>query len=360
MTQFELSVYKLPQIKDPVALDKIKVQSDKNPVPKLIKYGFNNLMDYPELNTITKDDHYRAGLNFDLVRNDKESLKAKVSEYIESKQLDQTFFEMWEIMLSFDLFSAEHISSSHSKQLADVVKAFHLLSQSQSKSKSKQLIESYDKSGKTSSNLIFHKFSDAELTENVTVGLLIGTISKLMTMQSVGANLVIQIFSCQSQVMIEIIWFLTSYYTDAYIYKPCVTSDLFDCRYLILLGLKIEPNIKNIASKAQATTDNYISTFLDRSIDIPSEFTTVFQCMNSELIPKKFNSFLAISKYLDTKVYEGASYQELIQNQNSQVNQWINLFASNLSKLPPAFNKSLDRTNQLCNYVKKLDSMSLS
>lgn len=340
----ELLVYEFPQTHVTITKSDIQIEFETSPVPKLMKYGFNNMIDYPELNNITNDDHYRAGLNFDFERKDPESINSKGSSISGTKSFNQTFCEFWEIMILFELFNYKSIQTSHPEDMTNVISAYNSIIDSAKKI----TVKPYNKSP---ADLFFHKFSDVDIDENIFTNMLMEDLDKLCQNQTTGSNCVVQLFGCQSQVTVELIYYMISNYEEAYIYKPLIVSDLFDCKYLVMLNLK--KKFEKINTKKN--NDHYFSKLFNDTIKIPTEMSNVIQCMNSQFLPKKFVSYGIIKKYLDTKVFEGATYHELIEKQNNNSKKWIDMFFTNVSKALDSLKKSMEITEKSCNFSKQID-----
>lgn len=345
----ELLVYEFPQTHTSITKSNIQIEFETSPVPKLMKYGFNNMIDYPELNSITNDDHYKAGLNFDFERKDSESINSKGSSMFGNKIFNQTLCEFWEIMILFELFGCKSIQTSHPDDMINVVSVYN----SKIDSTKKITVKPYNKS---TSDLFFHKFSDTDIDETILTNMLMEDLDKLCQNQTTGSNCVIQLFGCQSQIMIELIYYMISNYEEAYIYKPLIVPDLFDCKYLVMLNLK--KKFEKFDTKK--SNDHYFSKLFNDTIKIPTELSNVIQCMNSQILPKKFLSYGIIKKYLDTKVFEGATYRELIDKQNNNTDKWINMFFTNVSKAQDILKKSMEITEKSCNFSKQIDDFFAS
>ena len=331
----ETVVYKFPSIKKQLAEKSIDVVYDYEKPAKLIKYGFNHAADELNIVELTSDSHYRAGLNYDF-------------ETINNKDFFPTLThaEFWEILLSFELLSSDQtIKTSHPEILEDIIERYGKLV--------KKLTKVTINKSKKNNNLVIYKYSDVEIDESVSAQLILKDLSDIVLAQSTGSNMAIQLASLHTEVMIDLVYYLSTQYEMLYLFRPNITSNLSCSSYLICTNLLKVINLPEI----EQSSDKFVIKLLDRSVKIPPEFTTCIQCFNSEIIPQKIVTFNKIKTYLDSKVYEGATYQEMIVRQNENIKEWIDKYINNIKDIPKSLSKGLDRTSQKCDYIGKLNSL---
>lgn len=340
----EYIVYKFPPIKGYSKEKLFEIAYDTTKAPKLIKYGFNQIADSLDLLSLTTDDHYRAGLNFDFERSDAKGVKNIGSKSFD-KTFDMTFAEFWEIFITFDLLSTEQsIQTSHPDIITNLINAYNKLVK-----KTKSSVSN----SKKNNTLVIYKFSDVELDENVLVQLLLSKLSELMQYQIKGSSMILQLYSLQTEIMIEIIHFLVLSYTDVYLYRPNITSNLSNNCYIICTNLNQIIDLP----KMKFTDDTNIVKLFSNSIKTDQQITTIIQCYNSETVPENIIIYNKIKKYLDSKVYEGLTYQEMIDKQNENTDKWISKYVTNIDKLSKLLTEALNKTSDKCNYVDKLNNL---
>lgn len=307
-------IYALPKINDKIELNKSNFYFDENPSPKLIKYGFNNITDSLDLASIIAVPQHRAGLKFDFERRDANSITTRASTELGLKKFNQNFAEIWEILSLFGLLDkSQTIATNHPDILQNITKLYEQITSTKTNSTVADL------KSKTAS-LVVYKYSDIDIDENAAIDIIISHLPNLLPMQNPGASMVIQLFSLQTQTSAEIIYYLSSLYDAAYLVKPTISSDLSDSKYLVLIGLKEKSSI-DIPSHAE---NIYLASM---GIDsLQNDFVTKIQCMNAKVIPAKYSKYIQIKNFLDTKVYEGSAYQEMMEIQNNNTNKWIRMF----------------------------------
>jgi len=324
-------IYKLPTTENKIKLKPV-IETDIYPSPKLIKYGFNQLSDRINMVELTKNDHYRAGLNFDFTRADpiwKETFGIKV---------DQDFCIFWEIMDLFGMLNLNQtVISNISTTINQIFTAFNKLAKKKLTSKAHEKLPAKEKI-----TVFIQKYSDIDLTEDNMVMLILTDMIKMLDKQSnPGSSAILQIFSIQTTIMTELIYYLGTLYDEAYIMKPLASSDLSDEKYLILNGLKKGAVIFDLPKMKQ---NSYLHTL---NLDLPSEFTEIIQCINAEIMPQKYITYLQVETFLANKVYEGATYQEMIQKQNDNVQNWIKIY-TDLTKSESFLEQVLDQSSKVC------------
>jgi len=335
-------IYALPKIDKNLELSELIF--DRNPSPKLIRYGFNNINDELDFSIIYATDHYKAGLNFDFDRTDKNSITSKIKSALKiklNKSNNLVFAEFFEIIATFDLLAKKQ--SIWSNLDVDVIEE---VVDSYQKNTGSKISNTFLKKLTKDASLIFYRLSDVDIEENAAVHLIMNQLSTFLS-QPKNSTLVLQLFGLQTQISAEIIYYLTSLYDEAYLMKPVVSSSLSNSKYLILIGLK---NNTKISVNKQPTNQYLTSIGLS---NVPDSITTIIQCINSDLIPKRYLTYNLIKGYLDTKVYEGATYQALTEAQDKYTDQWLNIYldSSRTSEILP---KAIDHTKAKCASHDKL------
>lgn len=340
----ETIIYALPKLDISKSI-KIDFQYDNYPSPKLIKYGFNSITNKLDLLTLMSNPHYKTGLEFDFDRNNNESI-GEAKKAFGISHFDKNFAELWEILSLFNpITSDQTIVTSLNKTL--IVNLVDVL---QKKAHSNYKVDVTDQSNTNNIVTIIHKYSEIDLEENAAFHLIINELPMLFSSQKPGSNLILQIFNLQTQVMAELIYFLSSLYSNTYIIKPAISSELSDQKYLILIGLKDYTHfpVPEIKEKTYV-----ISMGLK---NIPNELDVLFQCINSDLNPKKYKRYQIIKKFLDSNVFEGASYQEMIQQQIENFNKWIETF-SDLENIKNLLDEEINKSNTRCNSQLQLNKL---
>lgn len=330
-------IYKLPRPTEALQLLNDNIFYDTYPSPKLIKYGFNYLSDQLNMVELTSTPYYKTGLEIDFDRVDKDSISSQAAKIFTTNKFSRTFAEFWEILTIFGLLEGnQNIYSNTPDVVNDIISSY------QSIRKSKNSLTT----SKGKSTLVLYKYADTDIDENAATEIIVNELPKLVSNQTKGASMILQLFGLQTQITAEIMYYLASLYEEAYIVKPVATSDLSNNRYIVLIKLRNQINI-TLPSKMG---DQYLVSI---GANPPQDFETPIQCMNSITVPNKYKKYYAIKAYLNTKIYEGPLYQEMIKNQNSQAGKWIAEF-TNFGSLPAILASILERTDKTCTKYSEL------
>ncbi|XWV26243.1 methyltransferase [Tupanvirus soda lake] len=343
-------IYALPKSDRNIEPSELNIYFDNHPNPKLIKYGFNNIGGQLNMVALTSVPYYKAGLEFDFDRKDENSISTKAMIFFKTKNFDQTFGEFWEIVTLFGLLRSDQtiFSLRNNATITDVVDTYQKISNN--KYNIKISGGNFNAAQNIKANLIFHKYSDVDVDENAAVQFIINDLPGLLSVQNEGSNMVLQLFNLQTQISAEIVYLLSILYNEAYLMKPTIVSDLYDTKYIVLLGLKKPFNFV----VPEQRENLFISSLGIKNI--PNDFDTVIQCMNAEVMPKKYKRYISIKSYLDTKVYEGATFQTMITAQNNNATKWLETF-TDLSKSGKMLDLFIKKSTQKCNTHAQLVSM---
>lgn len=312
---------------------------DTEPSPKLIKYGFNQSTEKMNVFSLIENPHYKNGLSINFDRTDKNSAKSKWEKIftLSDKILNlKNFCTWWEILCLFGLLNKNQtiLSNKIDLNLKSIIESYQKIFKSKSKLE-------LDK--KSPISLIIQTYSEIDLDENAYIHLLLTDLPDLFTNQITGSTMILQIFSIHTNITVQLIYYLSSLYTETYIIKPSTTSKLSEEKYLVLINLISKPDLKIPKFKPHT----YLSTI---NIQIPQSFVNNIQCMNSVLIPMKFSKYYEIKTYVDSNIFEGDTYDKFMQIQNENIAHWFDTFV-NQSKIDLAIKTALDKTESECDYM---------
>lgn len=340
-------IYLFPKSDKIIEPNEINIIFDDQPSPKLIKYGFNNINEQLDMIALTSIPYYRVGLSFDFQSTDENSIVTRASKLLKTNNFDQHFAEFWEILNIFGLLDKnQQIYTTHVNSIKNITDIYKKMTNT---NYTYSILD--DKTIKSRQvSLVINKYSDVDIDENAAIELLINQLADLLNIQKKGANMIIQLFSLQTQTSAEIIYYLSMLYNEAYLMKPIVTSDLSDSKFLILLNLKTESTL----SIPKHPESLYLVSLGIKLL--PNNFTRIIQCMNAEIIPKKYLKYSQIKSYLDTKVYEGATYQEMLKKQHQNAIEWLEIFADP-SKIKSLLDTAIAKTTNKCNIYEQLTNL---
>src|ERR1700733_14876259 len=311
-------IYSFSNSSKPVNLDEKKIRFDNFPSPELIKYGFNDTIYNLDMNAIYENEYYKVGLEFDFDRKDSESIAKQGEKKFGKSIINKNFCAIWEIFNLFGLLKEIKIEDISTSKQADIM---------------------------------FKNISSINLDENAYIQLILDELPKIVSSQKIGSNMILQIFNCMTNPFIELIYYLTSFYTESYIIKPITSSMLSDEKYLVLLG-----SISDIKlDKIKKNKNKYLATL---GLSIPNNISSIIQCMNADLMYKKSILYWKIKKYLDNHIYEGPTYQDFINDQNKNSTIWLDIFDSTVSdKFTVLLDNILQESTKKCNHQMEFNSI---
>jgi len=337
-------IYKLPDVSDsPVVLATTGLSYDVYPSPKLIRLGYNTILEKLNIPYVLSNPYHKTGLAFDFDRTDKNSMEAIVKKAFGLKKADlKPFCPLWEIITFMEAYvglnkKAVTVSTNMSELMEEVTAVHKKIH----KGSTYAVTDASSKGKKgAAADLVYHYFSSVDLDENAYVHLLCQELSLLLGKQAVGSSMILQVFDVNTDILSGLVYLMSSYYKESYVFKPSVVSDLSNEKYLIFLQLKSKPELPSLAMKDSM----YLS---DISVVIPEIFTYAIQCINADLIPRKLNLYQSIKKYVDSRVYEGVTHDDMIAQQDSNASEWIESFGSS-KKAAKLIETELTRTSQIC------------
>ncbi len=321
-------IYALPKIDNMINIGNIYFETQ--PSPKLIKFGFNNISQIINLASLTENPNYRVGLNVDVERNDQASLHGIAGKYqIDKFNLDVG--KIWEICALFgfvksdkQIYCAQNISTGLKS----------LIHQTMPQVKWNMV--------KTDANLVIYQYSQVEIDENAAIGLITQKLSNLLSIQSAGSSMIIQLFGMQTSTTAEIVYYLSSYYNESYIIKPSISNNLSEEKYLVLIDLRNKP-VFNIPNHP----DNHYLISLDIGT-VPILLVNNIQCINSNIILKIYRTYATIKEYLDMKIYDGNRYNELYDLQTDNMVKWFDQFVKDIVHIDKITDSQIKKSTDKC------------
>lgn len=346
----ELIIYSMPKSDTTITSSDIVVSFESDPAPKLIKYGFNNINEQLNMVILTETPYYHNGLEFDFDREDKQGIVAKAKVRFGIKNFDITFAAYWEIFTIFNLLtlykSVVIFDMSHKDTLSDIVSTYTAMANI---SVSSTIVDTYKTIPKAGADIVIYKYSDIDIDENAATQFITDALPKLLSVQKVGSTMVLQLFNMQTRATAEIIYLLSTLYAESHLIKPTIISDLSDEKYIVLINLLAPATLKI----PRHPDTSYIASM---GLTVPDSYDVIIQCMNSNVVPKKYKLYNIIMSYLNTKVYDGADAKAFALAQDSNTKRWLDTFG-NLDGIGAIVDESIKKTDEMCNTLHRLNTL---
>ncbi len=306
-------------IQNPIQIKPIIDTENSEP---LIKYGFNPMIDKLE---ISKLEEKIQGIDqrFDFSKKEQKEILKKTFG-LKDMNIDEYkyFCVFWEIYALF-LINNKTLTSGFGELTPPL--SLRGLTIETNQEQALEPLENAIK--KTTKNKVSVRFSgDPNVIFMTDIG--INEIQNIISKMNNGCSLIIQIFKIQTQIIIELFYFLSTLFAEKFIIKPTVISDMSDEKYIVLLnysGGKIKiPKL-----------DQYTKSL---SINPSPEFEKVIKKVNSELDPRKIIVYNKVKKFIDQGFYQGDAYNELLQKQEFLLVQWLDI-VTNTEKIKDLVDK---------------------
>ena len=189
--------------------------------------------------------------------------------------------------------------------------------------------------------------------EQKSYQLILGEIITALKIQAFEGNFILKIFETFTIPTLKIIFLLSSFYDEIYIYKPYFSRMSNSEKYIICKKFKYDQkkddkilNLK-IASLEKCLSDMDKSKFIYDiypKLVLPIDFINKFKFINIKFANLQQIMINEIIKYIRENNYFGDKYHEFREKQNEAIQWWIKMF------FPPSDNlykKNKDDLNKL-------------
>ena len=364
-----LFVYKLP--KTIINIFDADIAFSTSPNLSLISLGYHNFINRTQTTFKTikskiesTNDFYNIVLPYEsnIPNYDDNILNLSKSYLKTDKDIDHNFLIIWEILFLFDLINKKELSclclenedfnfgiKQYINKLTDVKK--EKINNIKMKEKSK-----------SNADLIVSNFSHEEEYNNYIV--LLQELVIALKYQNSKGSLVIKISGTYTLQTLKIIYILTSFYEESYIYKPFFSRLSSSDKYLICKNFKTKDDklIYNIEKIIAGYKDKYIfDIFLN--LILPKEFINTFKFINIKLANILQIVLNDIIVYIKENNYFGDKYHAYKKKQIENTIFWItnffppsnNLFIKNKEDLDKTFKLILEKYNmEQTNFISNL------
>jgi hypothetical protein len=359
-------VFKLPDI----TLDSKTITSDKDnvemsnirPYP-LFTLGFHSFLHRTRngmeitKNLQTKIEFYYVVNPFENnSSNYEDNLISSTKKYLNTKkEYSNEFQKLWEVLFVFDITSQnQSIQIIGSDELEECIKLFK---EKTSKNNSKDKFVSNKEIKKNNYNLIINNFKkkvdDENFIEQESYQELLETVILILKNLSESSHAILQLYDTFTIATLKLIFILQSCFVEAYIYKPYMSRNSDNEKYIILKKFKLPKDdiIKGL-DNAYKNIDNkqYLNEIFPELI-IPKDYINTFKFINIKLINNQQIMINDIVKYIKDNNYYGDKYHTYRDKQIESTKWWIanfyppsvNLYEKNKDELEKLFKNSQEK-----------------
>ena len=197
------------------------------------------------------------------------------------------------------------------------------------------------------------KWVDENYQEQEAYILILGEIITALRVQAKEGDFVLKIFETFTHVSIKLIYLISSFYEDCYIYKPYFSRNSNSEKYLICKNFKFNPDSKELNDKItilenilkQANSKLFVNDIFP-SFKVPDEYVSIFKYINISIANTQQIIINKIITYIKGNNYFGEKYHNYKDEQIKANKWWIeNFFINELSDKSEFINEQVNFNN---------------
>jgi hypothetical protein len=203
------------------------------------------------------------------------------------------------------------------------------------------------------------EWKDENYQEQEAFQLIFGEMIAALRVQAKKGSFVLKLFETFTNVSLKMIYLISSFYDECYIYKPYFSRESNSEKYLICKNFKFEQD-KKLNAKieiledilSQMSTKEFVIDIFPE-LELPKEFVKNFIYINTKIANKQQIMINKIVTFIKNKNYFGEEYHNYRNKQIETSKWWISNFLpekKNIKKSKEEFIKVLDNRK---NYNKK-------
>lgn len=302
----------------------------------LFSLGFNHFL-HPvksDFNLIkkkleTKNQFYYIVNPFELtITNYEDTILNQTKIYLKSKKdFTRTFYKMWELLFLFDIGNKKTLSYHIMSSGTDIEEAITLFRD--------KFISGSCKESKTNVDLIIcdeqniNTEEDTRFEEQESYLLIIKEIIKALSCNNKDGHFVLRIFESFTNTTIKLIYLVSSFYEEVFLYKPYFSRLSDSERYIIFKKFKVDkpPAIVKTLEKILNSVDNkkYIYDILPDLV-VPSTYYDWYKFINIKIANNQQNNINMMLTYIKENNYYGEKYHTFRENTIEATLWWVSNF----------------------------------
>jgi 23S rRNA U2552 (ribose-2'-O)-methylase RlmE/FtsJ len=194
------------------------------------------------------------------------------------------------------------------------------------------------------------KWDDTNFKEQEGYQLILGEIITALRVQAKNGHFVIKIFETFTLTSIKLIYILSSFYEETYIYKPFFSRESNSEKYVICKGFKydqkkdttlLDKKIKTLEAILEGMNTNKYIFDIFPGLDIPSDYIDSFKFINTKITNSEQIMINDIVSYIKENNYFGEKYHIYKEKQIDATKWWISNF------YPPSNNLHVQNKEEL-------------
>ncbi len=176
-------------------------------------------------------------------------------------------------------------------------------------------------------------WEDENFQEQEAYSLILGEILAAIQIQEKGGHFVLKIFETFTKVTLKLIYLLSSYYEECYIYKPFFSRSSNSEKYLICKNFKYDNNSKEIKSSIpiletilkKMDTKLFVNDIFP-NFEVPLDFLNIFKYINIHIANDQQVIINKMITYIKGNNYFGEEYHSYREEQIKANKWWIKNF----------------------------------
>lgn len=186
------------------------------------------------------------------------------------------------------------------------------------------------------------EWNDENYQEQEAYRLVMGQIVSALRVQAKNGTFVLKLFETFTDVSLKMLYVLSSFYEENYIYKPFYSRESNSEKYIICKGFKYDQvkDIKVLEDKLvtlevilkNMNTRGYIYDILP-NLELPNEFRSIFRYLNISIANNQQIMINNLVSYIKENNYYGEKYHNYRNNQIESTKKWVSEYYPNDKKI---------------------------
>jgi len=258
--------------------------------------------------------------------------------YLKTKEENPIdFYKIWETLFVFDIASDNNLTTSIISDNLEVIEnsvKFFREKMISNKKQNDTFVTVNNKLKKNSCDLMILNSKiigdDINFIEQDNYASLFSKIIDILKYQKEGGNAILEFYDTYTITTLKMLYIVSSFFEEAFIYKPFSSRQSDVDRFLILKNFKSNKKLDNIISTMESTlkkmdTNEYIADIFPGLI-ISKQFIGLFKFINIRLVNNQQIMINEIIKYIKENNYFGDKYHNFRDKQIESTQWWINNF----------------------------------
>jgi hypothetical protein len=271
------------------------------------------------------------------IQNYDDSITSLTKHYINKTVDSKTYYKIWEILYSFNLDKDDLNLTVIADEPEVIIEAIKNYRQKFNDKKMKEQILPKHKPNltmkqlskdleKVKTNLLIadstYEWSDENNQEQEGYKLILGEIISALNLEA--DNFVLKIFESFTIPTIKLVYILSSFYDETYIYKPHFSKMSNSEKYVVCKGFKKGKSIKSLENIFDKMKNYVFDIYPD--LELPSEYINKFKIINIKIANPQQIMINEIVKYIKENNYFGEKYHTFRENQIEATKWWVKTY----------------------------------